>query len=124
MNTKKYLLIALLSVFALSFNSCEEEDPEESCAKGANMQEDWKCEVPVYPTFCSDGVNNSYYQYDGKKYVCDGVDASSCTKALDEIAEDLKSKGDCGKAKIYIEEDLDVMATKLLEEVKINSLCK
>ncbi len=125
MKTKKflYLIMMVLAVFAIS---CDDE-AEESCNK-EDLAEDFGCPVDVdaIATFCSDGVNDSYYTYSGTDYYCDGVDAETCDAAIQQVGIALIKAG-CGtKKSVNIEVasiKLSKMAEELLNEVRNKSLC-
>ena len=117
------LLFSVFVVLTISFSACEDTDSEESC-NSEDFADDFGCpaDVDAVATFCSDGVNNSYYTYGGEKYECSGVDASTCDSALTQIEEELISKGCSSKKSGKIA--LTKMAEKLLLDVRENSLCK
>lgn len=119
----------MLMALAISFTSCGDTDPEESC-DGEDIAEDLGCpvDVSIVATFCSDGETNSYYTYDGNNYDCTGVEASTCDDAIAAIGvQVLIDNPDCvtkksadydaGKAK------LSALAQNLLNEVRLQSLC-
>lgn len=126
MKTKNYLFIFLMLIGALLV-SCEEEDAE-SC-DSEDMSEDFNCptDVSTIATFCSDGVNNSYYTYAGTDYQCTGVEASTCMGALDAIGIALL-EADCTTAKksgsvvAVVNVKLSVLAEDLLKEVRSKSI--
>lgn len=125
MKTKRYLFLIMMLIAALGI-SCNEDDDEETC-DSEDLAEDFGCPVDIdaIATFCSDGVNNSYYTYSGNDYLCTGVDAETCDEALNQIGIALieagcsskKSGSEAGFAK------LTSMAESLLKEVRMESLC-
>ena len=122
MKAKKYVYLMAM-ILAFGFVSCE-TDPGESC-DGEDLQEDFKCDFEVIATFCSDGVNNSYYTYNGNDYYCTGVDANTCDEALASIGTALAEAG-CGSSKSGSIDagklKLTELAENLLEEVRTQSL--
>ena len=109
---------------AVSFTACD-EPVEESC-DGEDLSEDLSCptDVDAVATFCSDGINTSYYTYGGGKYECTGVEASTCDKAISDISTKLIEEGCAGKKTASIgQEKLSSLAERLLIQVKIESLC-
>lgn len=126
MKLKKYLFVSLVACSAI-FSSCGEKTPEESCKKNDLGKEFCKAtKMEAVATFCSDGVNKSYYTYNGEKFECTGVDASTCSAALATIsAKILETEGCVTKSNEGI--GLDVVLTKLAQEVllevKSESLC-
>ena len=122
---KKYLFLMMAAAGAMIV-SCTTTDPE-SC-DSTDFGPDFNCPTTVdaVATFCSDGVNNSYYTYGGKKYECTGIEASTCTAATDSIATILISKGCSGKKSGSLKSmqtELSDFAEQLLLEVKSESLC-
>ena len=117
------LLFSVFVVLTISFTACEDTDTGESC-NSEDFSDDFGCpaDVDAVATFCSDGVNNSYYTYAGEKYECSGVEANTCDNALQEIEEKLIAEG-CGTKKSGTIK-MTQMAEKLLQEVRENSLCK
>lgn len=124
MKTRNYLFVALMGLLSLSLlSACGDKESKESC-KGEDLGEDFGCPVNVnaVATFCSDGVNNSYYTYDGEKYSCAGVESNTCDAALAAIGVKLTEKG-CATKQLDIERELTKLAENLLLEVKSQSLC-
>lgn len=125
MKTKKYFLWIMM-ILAVAVISCE-KDEEESC-DSENLSEDFGCPVDIdaIATFCSDGVNDSYYTYNGNDYQCTGVDAATCDDALTQIGIALIEAGCSSKKSGSVDAGLiklNSMAERLLEEVRSNSLC-
>lgn len=130
MKTKKYLLFMLMALVSVAFVSCTEDDPEETCDSD-EITDAYNCptDVEIYATFCADGETNSYYTYDGVDYPCTSIDASACSKALDDIGLQLledhpecftKKSGDTELA--YLK--LSNLAEGVLAEVRSKSLCE
>ncbi|NJO89652.1 MAG: hypothetical protein HC831_12430 [Chloroflexia bacterium] len=69
------VFVALISGLLLS---CKDKEPEESCNQTDIGELCTQLDIEILATFCSDGESNSYYTYNDKKYVCDGVDANTC----------------------------------------------
>ena len=115
-------------VLAVAFVSCEKDEDKETC-DSQDLADDFNCPVSVdaIATFCSDGVNNSYYTYAGTDYMCTGVDATTCDNALSQIEDALIEVG-CGTKKNGVEGgikvELTAMAENLLEEVRTQSVCE
>lgn len=125
MNIKKYLFW-LMMVLAVAVVGCEDDDDGESC-DSEDLSADFNCPetVDAIATFCSDGVNDSYYTFNGNDYMCTGVDASTCDDALNQIGAALLEVG-CGSKKSGYEAGmikLSAMAENLLEEVRTGSVC-
>jgi hypothetical protein len=116
------LLFSIFVVLTISFTACEETSTE-SC-DSEDLSDDFGCpaDIDATATFCSDGVNNSYYTYNGDKYECTGVAANTCDSALQQIEEKFIDKG-CGSKKGG-RLKMTQMAERLLEEVRENSLCR
>ncbi|MCK9207863.1 MAG: hypothetical protein M0P66_12180 [Salinivirgaceae bacterium] len=126
MKATKYFFMLALAV-SVSFISCETEDTESCDAE--NLSDDFNCptSVDAVATFCSDGVNNSYYTFGGTDYQCTGVEASTCDAAIQAIGAKLIEAGCSGKKSGSIDAaniKLTAMAEKLLEEVRTKSLCQ
>lgn len=126
MNTKKYFLWIMM-ILAVSVISCDKDEDEESC-DSENLSEDFGCPVNIdaIATFCSDGVSNSYYTYNGNDYECTGVEASTCEVALTQIGVALIEVGCSSKKSGSVDAGLiklSTMAENLLEEVRSKSLC-
>lgn len=124
MKLKNKLFIVLIA-FAPAFIACE-TTPEESC-DSENFSDDFGCPVSVdaVATFCSDGVNKSYYSFRGSNYYCNSVAANTCDAANDKIAKILINDG-CSTKKmgyITIDSQLSDMANELLNEVRLKSVC-
>ncbi len=129
MKTKKYLFLMFLAFVSVAFIACETEDAE-TC-DGEDIAEDFcpNLDISIIATFCTDGVNKSYYTYSGENYYCDGVDANTCNTALQNIGKqiiidhpDCITKKSGGVNLVYIK--LNKMAENLLTEVRNKSLCK
>lgn len=127
MKSTKIMYFLLAMFLSIGFVACTEED-DESC-DGEDIAEDLGCptDVNVIATFCSDGVNNSYYTYNGVDYECEGVEASTCDSALVAIAiQVIEDNPDCLTKKAGNMEratvKLTTMAEVLLEEVRAKSL--
>ncbi|MCB2196898.1 MAG: hypothetical protein KQH79_13640 [Bacteroidetes bacterium] len=125
MKTKNFFIWVMM-ILAVAVISCDKDEDEESC-DSEDLAADFNCPVDVdaIATFCTDGVNNSYYTYAGTDYMCTGVDASTCDEALNEIGAALleagcgaKKSGSVDAAKIK----LSTMAENLLEEVRTKSI--
>jgi hypothetical protein len=126
MKTKRYFLW-LMMILAVAVISCEEDEAEESC-DNENLAEDFGCPVDIdaIATFCSDGVNNSYYTYNGNDYECTGVASATCEVALTQIGVALIEAGCSSKKSGSVDAGLiklTAMAERLLEEVRLKSLC-
>lgn len=124
MKAKKYVYL-MATILAFGFVSCETE-PGESC-DGEDLSADFSCpaSVDAVATFCSDGVNNSYYTYAGNDYYCTGVDANTCQDALNSIGTALIEAGCSSKKSGSIEAaqlKLSALAENLLQEVRTQSL--
>lgn len=109
--------------------TCGDPETKESC--DANDLADDFCSqlnIDLVATFCSDGVSNSYYTYDGKTYTCTGVDASTCTKALADITAQMKiDQPNCfvkstPEKLTAVKTKLSKTAEKLLRDVRLNSM--
>lgn len=115
----------ILATVAIS--ACDDKEENEESCDSEDLTEDFGCPVDVdaIATFCSDGVNNSYYTYNGNDYQCTGVDVSTCDDALTEIGVALIEAG-CGTKKSGSIEagkiKLTEMAEQLLAEVRAESL--
>lgn len=125
MKTTRYFFMLAFAV-SFTFVSCETENTESCDAE--NLADDFNCptNVDAVATFCSDGVNNSYYTFGGTDYQCTGVEASTCDAAVQAIGAKLIESGCSGKKSGSIGDasiKLSVMAEKLLEEVRTKSLC-
>lgn len=85
MRNNKMLLFVCL-VIVLSFSNCGAEDagPKFTCVNDAPT-----C-GGTFDTCCSS--TQCYYEFNGKRYNCDGLD---CTAAATELAEDA-----CGTARV------------------------
>lgn len=126
MKTKRYLFWIMM-ILAVMVVSCSEEEDGESC-DSEDVSEDFNCpaDVDAIVAFCSDGVNNSYYVFNGTNYTCTGVDVSTCDEALNQIGVVLLDVGCSSKKSGKIEAgliNLTIMAENLLEEVRTNSVC-
>lgn len=115
----------MATILAFGFVSCETE-PGESC-DGEDISGDLSCpaNVDAVATFCTDGVNKSYYTYGGNDYYCTGSDASTCEDALAAIGTALIEAGCSGKKSGSIEAaqlKLSALAENLLQEVRTQSL--
>ncbi|MBU8893522.1 MAG: hypothetical protein KOO66_12140 [Bacteroidales bacterium] len=126
MKTKKYFWM-LMMVFAVFAVSCDKEEDAESC-DSEDLAEDFNCPVDVdaIATFCADGVNDSYYTYNGTDYYCTGVEASTCDGAIAQVGIALIEAG-CGTKKKSAGMEnglikLSQMAENLLAEVRTESL--
>jgi hypothetical protein len=75
---KKQLLlpIGLICLLLVLNVACEKEE-EEVCERFSTPT----CQIDA--TFCSDG-GDSYYEYEGQKYACNG---DNCDQAIDDIIE-------------------------------------
>lgn len=115
-------------IFAFAVISCDKEEDKETC-DSEDLAADFNCPVDVdaIATFCSDGVTNSYYTYNGNDYMCTGVDVSTCDDALNSIGAALLEAG-CGTKKSgsmdAVKIKLSSMAENLLEEVRTQSVCE
>ena len=128
MKTQKYLFWIMM-VFAILVVSCDKDEDDKETCDSEDFSEDFGCPIDVdaIATFCSDGVNNSYYIYNDTNYVCSGVEASTCDEAINQIGILLIAQG-CGTKKKSgsIEAgmiELSAMAERLLDEVRTNSVC-
>lgn len=126
MKTKKYFLWIMM-ILAVAVISCDKDEDEESC-DSENLSEDFGCPVDVdaVATFCSDGVSNSYYTYNGNDYQCTGVEPATCDEALIQIGVALIEAGCSSKKSGSVDAGLiklSSMAERLLEEVRSKSLC-
>jgi len=124
---KKNLFVLLAFAFGLTFVSCGDVDTE-SC-DSEDVSGDYSCptDVNAVATFCSDGVNNSYYTYNGTKYECSGVEASTCDAALEKISAALIADGCSTKKSGSVEianYKLSAMAEDLISQVRSKSLCE
>ncbi len=119
MKTSKYFLMAFMAL-AMAFTACE-ETTEETC-DSENFKDDFNCSADAVATFCSDGTNNSYYTYNGEKYECSGVDASTCEDAIAALGADLIADGCSGKKSATMDVKLSNLAQTLLSEVRTHSL--
>jgi hypothetical protein len=126
MKTKKFFIWVMM-ILAVAVISCDDDDGDDESCDSENLAEDFNCPVDVdaIATFCSDGVNDSYYIYAGTNYMCTGVDVSTCDDALNQIGAALleagcgaKKSGSVDAAKIK----LSKMAENLLEEVRTKSI--
>jgi len=121
------LFFWIMMVFSIALVSCEKDEDDETC-DSEDLAEDFGCPVDVdaIATFCADGVNASYYTYNGSDYMCTGVDVSTCDDALNQIGTALLEAG-CGSKKSgSIEKgkiELSAMAQQLISEVRTQSLC-
>ncbi len=129
MKTTKFLFSVFTVLFVVFFiASCGEDENTESC-DSIDVEGELNCpaDISTVATFCSDGVNKSYYTYGGEKYYCEGVDASTCQAANDTIASKLIENG-CKTSKSgslkNVKIRLNTLAEKLLIEVRENSLCR
>ncbi len=126
MKTQK-LFFLIMMVLSVAFVSCDKDDDKETC-DSEDLADDFGCptDVDALATFCSDGVNASYYTFNGTNYMCTGVDVSTCDNALNQIGALLIEAG-CGTKKSgSIEKgmiELSAMAERLLSEVRTESLC-
>lgn len=121
---KNWFLVALTAV-ALVFTQCDTV-VDDTCDNYDAGTELCTNDFSAIATFCSDGINNSYYTYNGKDYECTGVEASTCDAALQSLAADLIAAG-CETAKKSadvqtIKVKLTGFAEHLLEEVRTQSL--
>lgn len=126
MKTKRYFLWIIMA-FSVLIVSCEETKDAETC-DSEDFAEDFGCPVDVdaVASFCTDGVNNSYYTYNGTNYMCTGVDASTCESALSQIELILINAGCSTKKSSEISQGkvkLSQMAEQLLDEVRNESIC-
>lgn len=120
----KKILFPVLVAAVVAFSACGGEDPVESC-DGEDIGADLcSNDFSAVATFCTDGENNSYYTYGGDDFMCTGVEASTCSAALDSIAVKIIESGcETGKsAEIMAKANLSKMAEKLLEEVRVQSI--
>lgn len=121
------LFFLIMMVLSIAIVSCDKDDDKETC-DSEDLSEDFGCptDVDAIATFCSDGVNDSYYTFNGNDYMCTGVDVSTCDDALNQIGAALIEAG-CGSKKSgSIEKgmiELSAMAERLLSEVRTESLC-
>jgi hypothetical protein len=125
-----YTVVFAVFISGLLF-TCGDPEPEESC--DANDLADDFCsqlDIDLVATFCSDGESNSYYTYNGDKYTCDGVAASTCTDALAAITAKMRTDEPTCFAKSTPENytaaktKLSKTAEKLLRNVRLNSMDK
>lgn len=126
MKTKRYLFLIMMVISALVVSCADEKDPD-SC-DSEDLSADFGCPVNVdaIATFCSDGVSNSYYTYNGTDYQCTGVEAATCDAALDQIGAALIEAGCGAKKSGKIDAgliELSAMAERLLDEVRCQSIC-
>lgn len=126
MKTKRYFLWIMMALSVLIV-SCEKDDDAETC-DSEDFAEDFGCPVDVnaVASFCTDGVNDSYYTYNGTNYMCTGVDASTCESALSQIESILIKAGCSTKKSGEVNPGvikLSQMAEQLLNEVRNESLC-
>ena len=123
---KKYLFLMMATVVAMIF-SCTTTDPE-SC-DNFDFGQDFSCpdNVETNASFCSDGINKSYYDYNGNKYFCDGVEPTTCDSALNKISLILLENG-CSQKKSGSLKSMQIRlsekAEQLLIEVKSEALCE
>jgi len=127
MKTKRYFLWMMMAL-SVMIVSCEEKEDAETC-DSEDFADDFGCPVDInaIAAFCADGVNNSYYTFEGTNYMCTGVDASTCDSALHQIELILINAG-CSTKKKSGEISPGVvkmtqMAEKLLNEVRNESVC-
>jgi hypothetical protein len=112
-------------------STCGDPEPEESC-DGVDLGDQYcsQLDIEIIATFCSDGENNSYYAYNNKNYTCDGVAASTCGDALDDIAAQIRtdnpgcSKKNTKENMAAIKTKLSETAEKLLRDVRLKSMDK
>ncbi len=116
-----------MMVLAAIAVSCDKDEDTETC-DSEDLAEDFSCPVDVdaIATFCTDGVSDSYYTYNGNDYMCTGVEASTCDNALIQLGVALIEAG-CGTKKNSESFDsglieLSQMAENLLAEVRAESL--
>ncbi|MFO7843920.1 MAG: hypothetical protein R6V16_08930 [Bacteroidales bacterium] len=126
MKTKRFLTWIMM-FFAVAIIACDKEEDAETC-DSEDLTEDFSCPVDVnaIASFCSDGVNNSYYTFNGVDYQCDGVSASTCDDALNDIGVALLEEGCSAKksgSMSSLKIKLSAMAENLLEEVRTQSVC-
>jgi len=127
MKTKHYFFLFAMAL-AVMFTACDETTEPESC-DGEDIAEDLGCptDVSIIATFCSDGVNDSYYTYNGEDYMCKGVGASTCDSALLQIGiQVILDNPECSdkkSAELPSNIKLSKMAEALLTEVRSKSLC-
>ncbi len=128
---KRIIYTVVFAVFISgALFTCGDPEPEESC--NAEDYCEKRDDIQVFATFCSDGESNSYYTYNGNKYMCDGVDVSTCTKALADISAQMaKDEPTCFTAKKSSTESVKALKTKLsenaeklLRNVRLNSMDK
>lgn len=122
-----FVSVAVAFAFSLTFVSCSVVD-SESC-DSEDVSGDYSCptNVSAYATFCSDGITNSYYTYNGTKYYCTGVEASTCDAALQQISAALIEAGCSTKKSGSIQManyKLSAMAEDLIAQVRSKSLCE
>ncbi len=122
MKAKRFLFPVLMAI-AVAFTACEEAEPEESC-DGEDLGEMCSNDFAAMATFCSDGVNNSYYTYGGDAYECDGVEASTCDNALNDLAIQIIEDGceTSKSAQVTTHAKMTKMAEELLNQVKLESI--
>lgn len=124
MKFRRFLFPALMAV-AVSFTACGDDEPEESCDGEDLGAEMCSNDFDAIATFCSDGENKSYYSYGGENFYCEGTAASTCQKALDDIAVKMIEDG-CDISKkssvITAQAKMTKMAEELLNQVRLNSI--
>lgn len=123
-----YTVLFAVLISGLSFSCGGDDEPEESC-DGNDLADEFcsQLDIDLIATFCSDGKSNSYYTYNGEKYTCTGVEASTCADALTAITAKMRTdQPDCfaksteeneAAAKIILSET----AKNLLLNVRLNS---
>lgn len=126
MKLKKYLFVSFVACSAL-LSSCD-KTPEAPSCKGEDLGKQFcqATKIEAVADFCSDGVNKSYYTYNGKKYECTGVEASTCSAAQEAIATEIMKIDGCvtkSNEGIDLEVVLSKLAQEVLLEVKSESLC-
>lgn len=129
---KGIIYIAVFAIFSASLLlSCTEPEPAESC-DGNDLADDFCSElnIDLIATFCSDGVSNSYYTYNGETFECEGIEASTCDTAIANMTAKMKLNEPNCFAKSSTESlkaaktKLSNTAEKLLNDVRLNSLNK
>jgi len=127
MKTKWYFLWMMMALSVLIV-SCEEKEDAETC-DSEDFAADFGCptDVNAIASFCTDGLNDSYYTYNGTNYMCTGVDVSTCDSALHQIELLLIDAGCSTKKKSGGVSPgivkMSQMAQNLLDEVRNESLC-
>jgi len=127
MKTKNYFYLIAMVIGSILI-SCEGVEDLESC-DGEDLADTFceQLDIDLIATFCSDGVNNSYYTYNGVDYQCDGIEASSCESALSNITAQMqKDEPDCFAKKKSTDfesanKKISIMAENLLLEVRNKS---